>query len=187
MNHEPLREVFATFAGPIDNQASSKFFQFFNAALFDKMQKVHLLIQSAGGVIGDGVAIYNYLQGLPIEIATYNCGAADSASIYIYLAGKTRFVADTATFMMHNPSWTSPAPIPQTPQSLKDRKISLDEDIKRTKAILSKHLSLPPKTWSSIDRGELVINATKAIECGLSTEIGLFMPRPECQVIAIER
>lgn len=60
-----------------------------------------LLISSPGGSVQDGIAIYNFLKALPINLATYNIGVVDSISNVIFLAGKERYACKNSSFLFH--------------------------------------------------------------------------------------
>lgn len=68
-----------------------------------KSKKINLRINSPGGVIADGLAIYNSLLAHPAEVTTYIDGYAASIASVIALAGKRVVIAENALFMIHNP------------------------------------------------------------------------------------
>ncbi len=71
----------------------------------DKIDASHITvaINSPGGDVFDGVAIYNALRMHPAEITTRNDGLAASISGYILLAGDEVQIVENAYFMMHQP------------------------------------------------------------------------------------
>ena len=58
-------------------------------------------IDSTGGNVSDGIAIYNIIKKLPCNVITHNLGNVSSAAILLYMAGKTRTAADISKFMIH--------------------------------------------------------------------------------------
>lgn len=58
-------------------------------------------INSTGGNVSDGIAIYNTIKKLPCNVITHNLGDVSSAAILLYIAGKTRTAADISKFMIH--------------------------------------------------------------------------------------
>lgn len=70
-----------------------------------KFDEVVVHINSPGGEVSEGFAIYNYLVGLGKPITTVADGMVASIATVIYLAGSTRKVYKTTDFMIHNP-WT---------------------------------------------------------------------------------
>lgn len=64
---------------------------------------IHLRINSPGGDVFDGVAIYNSLKQHPAQIVTHIDGLAASIASVIALAGDEVRIAPNAFFMIHNP------------------------------------------------------------------------------------
>ncbi len=61
-------------------------------------------INSPGGNVWDGLAIYNMLRGRNAQVTTRVVGIAASIASIIALAGDTVEIADAALFMIHDPS-----------------------------------------------------------------------------------
>lgn len=66
-------------------------------------KNIDLHINSPGGAVFDGVAIYNLLKQHPANITTYIDGIAASIASVIALAGDKVIMAENALYMMHNP------------------------------------------------------------------------------------
>ena len=81
---------------------TSKKFQEELAAITAKQIDLH--INSPGGAVFDGVAIYNLLKQHAAKVTTYIDGLAASIASVIALAGDRVVMAENALFMIHNPS-----------------------------------------------------------------------------------
>jgi ATP-dependent Clp endopeptidase proteolytic subunit ClpP len=81
---------------------TSKKFQEELAAITAKQIDLH--INSPGGAVFDGVAIYNLLKQHAANVTTYIDGLAASIASVIALAGDRVVMAENALFMIHNPS-----------------------------------------------------------------------------------
>lgn len=81
---------------------TSKKFQEELAAITAKQIDLH--INSPGGAVFDGVAIYNLLKQHSAKVTTYIDGLAASIASVIALAGDRVIMAENALFMIHNPS-----------------------------------------------------------------------------------
>lgn len=66
-------------------------------------------ISSAGGMVDQGLAIYNALAAYPGMVTTYNDGLAASIASVIMQAGKRRVGARASAFMVHD-AWGDPGP-----------------------------------------------------------------------------
>lgn len=69
-----------------------------------KSKKIDMHINSPGGDVFDGAAIYNAVKRHPAEVTAYIDGIAASIASVIALAGKKVHMAKNAIYMMHNPS-----------------------------------------------------------------------------------
>lgn len=66
---------------------------------------IHLRINSPGGSVIDGIAIFNALQRHKAKVVTHIDGLAASMASVVAMAGDEVRMADNALFMVHNP-WT---------------------------------------------------------------------------------
>lgn len=64
---------------------------------------IHLRVNSPGGDVFDGVAIYNTLRAKDAQVITHIDGLAASIASVIALAGDEVRIAPNAFFMIHNP------------------------------------------------------------------------------------
>lgn len=71
----------------------------------DGMTDINMHINSGGGDVFAGVAIYNILKSNPANKTTYVDGVAASAASLIALAGNKIIIPASAQLMIHNP-WT---------------------------------------------------------------------------------
>lgn len=98
--------VYAAFCGDIAQATAAKVVAGLTNAMGAKSKHVHLLFQTAGGYVGDGVFLYNFFRAVPIELTLYNVGQISSAGIIAYLGAKHRKTTRNATFMLHRSTST---------------------------------------------------------------------------------
>jgi ATP-dependent Clp protease protease subunit len=72
----------------------------------NKTQEISLYINSPGGYVSDGLAIYDTMQFITCDIATYCIGQAMSMGALLLAAGTRgkRFILPHARVMLHQPS-----------------------------------------------------------------------------------
>jgi ATP-dependent Clp protease, protease subunit len=72
----------------------------------DNRRDIQLFINSPGGSVYAGLAIYDVMQYVPNDIATYAMGMAASMGQFLLTAGAKgkRFALPHATILMHQPS-----------------------------------------------------------------------------------
>lgn len=66
-------------------------------------RRIQVWINSPGGIVMDGYNIYNAILKSKTKVDTYNVGIAASIAAVIFQAGRTRYMADYAKLMYHNP------------------------------------------------------------------------------------
>src|SRR5262249_8093773 len=70
-----------------------------------KDQDINLYINSPGGVVDDTLAIYDVMNFLSCDVATYCIGRAESGGAIVFMAGRKgkRFILPNAKVMIHQP------------------------------------------------------------------------------------
>lgn len=175
--------VYGTFAGGIDQQSLPRFFNTFANAIQGGVETAHLLLQSSGGNVGDGISLYNYLRALPIELHIYNTGCVQSIAVLPYLAARRRIVSKSGTFLIHKAHY-SPPPYSNL-SKLKSVIDSLLIDDQRIEAILKSHTQIPAEEWAAHASQDVTFDAQQAINFSVADEIGEFVVPPGNQVFNI--
>ena len=72
----------------------------------DEKRDIHIYINSPGGSVSAGLAIYDVMQYVPNDIATYAMGMAASMGQFLLCAGThgKRYALPHAQILMHQPS-----------------------------------------------------------------------------------
>jgi ATP-dependent protease ClpP protease subunit len=77
----PSTEVYAVFSDNVNQATTQRIFANFVGAMEKQFKHVHLLFQSSGGFVGDGICLYNFFSSLPIDLTIYNAGAVQSIAL----------------------------------------------------------------------------------------------------------
>lgn len=102
-----LRDRIIFIGTPInDFVANAVIAQMLFLQMEDAKKDISLYINSPGGSVTDGMAIYDTMQFLKCDIVTYCVGQAASMSTLLLAAGTTgkRFALPNSRVMMHQPS-----------------------------------------------------------------------------------
>ena len=88
-----------------DNVANSIIAQMFFLEMQDSSKDIHLYINSPGGSVHSGLAIYDIMQFIRCDVATYCIGLAASMGSFLLCAGakNKRFILPNARVMVHQP------------------------------------------------------------------------------------
>lgn len=99
-----LKDRIIMLGGPItDDVANSVIAQLFFLEMENPSQEVHIYINSPGGSIMAGLAIYDIMQFIKCNVHTYCIGMAASMGSLLLTAGTKRFILPHARVMMHQP------------------------------------------------------------------------------------
>ena len=134
------------------------------------MKELCLLISSPGGNVDPGIAIYNFLKGLSIEVITHNYGSCDSIAALVFCAGKERYTVSNSRFLIHG--------IGLDVQNKRFNETNLKEtlnSLKNQRETISKIIAEEcKKKVEDVERDILkgiVLNPEEAIKYGLATKI----------------
>jgi len=140
----------------------------------DRKADIHLYINSPGGSVYSGMAIYDTMQFIPCPVATYVIGAAASMAAVLSAAGAAgkRYVLPHARIMIHQPLGGARGPAT-------DIKIELDEMLRTQKQlyeVLARHTgkSLEQIT-ADCDRNNWM-DAEQSVAYGLADKVLEAMP-----------
>ena len=143
--------------------------QLLHLANEDPKADISLYINSPGGSVYDGMAIFDTMQFIKPDVATYGIGLQASMGAFLLSSGAKgkRFVLPNSRVMIHQPS-------SGTQGKVSDQEISLRESI-RIKKLLNEILAKNTgqkltKIEKDVDR-DYWMNAKEAVEYGLADKV----------------
>ncbi len=167
-----LKDRIVFLGGPIDDVTANLIIaQMLFLSNEDSKTDIHFYINSPGGSITAGLAIYDTMQFLRCEVATYCVGQAASMAAVLLAGGKSqkRFLLANNRILLHQPLISGELIGPAT-----DLDIEAQEILRlraRLYDILSKHTGQPvEKVEHDCDRN-LWLDATEAIQYGLADRV----------------
>jgi len=111
-------------------------------------EPIKVYINSIGGDVYGGFAIYDTLMSLQVDVITIGTGIVASIAAIIYLAGDKRYMTDTACVMIHPVSMWLEASAPDI--RIEAKEINRLEKIRIE--LLASHSAKPAEFWKKIDR-----------------------------------
>ncbi len=135
----------------------------------DPKKDIKLYVNSPGGSVYDGLAIYDTMQHLKCDVATYGMGLQASMGAFLLSSGTKgkRFLLPNATVMIHQPSTG-------TKGKISDIEIDFKEGLrlkKRLTEILAKNCG---KTYDQLEKDQdrdYWLSAEEARKYGLVDEV----------------
>lgn len=157
-------------SGPIvERTASVVIQQLLYLQSIRKDQDVNVYINSPGGLVDQTLAIYDTMQFMGSEVATYCIGQAASGAAIILMAGTKgkRFILPNAKVMLHQPYGGI------TGQA-EDIRILAEEvlrDKRRLNTIIAEHTGKPMSQVGEDTERDRYMNAQEAVDYGICDEI----------------
>jgi ATP-dependent protease ClpP protease subunit len=175
--------AYAAFAGTIDQQSLPRIFQSFAGASQGGTTEVHLLFQSAGGIIGDGISLYNFFNTVPLKLHLYNTGSVQSIAVLAYLGATYRHTSAHGTFLIHKSHFPTQLGANATKLEALAKNLVLEDD--RIEAILKEKTHIPEEKWALHALQDVTFSAKEAVEFGIADDIREFEIAPGSQVYNI--
>lgn len=89
------------FLAPVNGDKITELLKAVDQIYDEGAESLTLLISTPGGDVFQGLSVYNYLSGMPLEITTHNFGSADSIGVVMFCAGDHRYCVPHARFLLH--------------------------------------------------------------------------------------
>lgn len=167
-----LKDRVVFVGGPIDDAAANLIIaQMLFLSNEESKNDIHLYINSPGGSITAGLAIYDTMQFLRCEVATYCVGQAASMAAVLLAGGKSgkRFMLKNSRVLLHQPLISGVLTGPATDLDIEAKEILRLRE--RLYSILAEHAGQEAeKIEKDCDRN-LWLEADEAIAYGLADRI----------------
>lgn len=137
------------------------------AELGDDVAKINVYINSYGGEVAEGLAIYNALKRHKAKVVTYCDGFAASIASVIFMAGDERIMSDSSLLMIHN-AWSYGE---GNAEELRKQADDLDKITQASVIAYAAHSTLEEKEIKKLMDAETWILPSEAIEYGFATRI----------------
>jgi len=167
-----LKDRIVFLGGPIDDATANLIIaQMLFLSNEDAKKEIHFYINSPGGSITAGLAIYDTMQFLRCEVATYCVGQAASMAAVLLAGGQPgkRFLLASNRILLHQPLISGQLIGPATDLDIEAKEILRLRA--RLYEILARHTGQSAeKVEKDCDRN-LWLDATEAIEYGLADRV----------------
>ena len=124
-------------------------------------------INSYGGDVKEGLAIYNCIKNCGMNVTTINDGFACSAASVIFMAGKQRVMNDASLLMIHNPYMMAVG----NPDELRKAADDLEMIAQASVEAYKNNSNLSEDKIKELMKAETWILPTEAVDYGMATLI----------------
>lgn len=131
------------------------------------VNEIDVFINSYGGEVAEGLAIYNSLKRHKAKIRTFCDGFAASIASVIFMAGDERIMNEASLLMIHN-AWTYAA---GDSKALRKQADDLEKITQASVEAYKAHSSLSEEEIKALMDNETWILPSEALEYGFATKI----------------
>jgi ATP-dependent Clp protease protease subunit len=139
--------------------------------LEEDVTDIHVYINSGGGSVIEGWAIYDKLKTSGKKITTIGEGMVGSIATIIFMAGDYRKLHENSRFFIHNPYWQPDSPTPMEADDLISLGESLQAEQKKILDFYSTQTGKGIEELESLMQKATDLTSTQALEMGFANEI----------------
>ena len=129
---------------------------------------INVYINSYGGEVAEGLAIYNALKRHPAKVTTFCDGFACSIASVIFMAGDERIMGNPSRLMIHD-AWTSV--YGANADELRKQADDLDNITEASVKAYMANINISEEELRAMMKDETWISETDALEMGFATGI----------------
>lgn len=169
--------VYFGFSGPIDSGSVTRISSALNHAVNGKYDGVYLAFSSLGGMIADGVFLYNHIRAMPIPVTIHATGNVASVAVTIFAGANIRLTSRHVLFMIH------PAAFPGSTEGMTWDRLhqlmnSAVAEEQRSENILRDRYSIPDDLLNARRFREVHFTPEDAVKFGIAHRVEEFsLPR----------
>ncbi len=163
--------AYISFQAEVNPSTSEALLSVVAKQIQDGHRHIHLLLSTPGGNTNNGIAIYNTLRALPIQLTTYNVGTVNSIGNVIYLAGEARYACVTSSFMFHGVGFDLRQPTRWEEKDLMEKLDNLRNDQGLIAEIISQRTNIDPEEANRLFLQAAFLRAEEAKTKGIVHDI----------------
>ena len=134
-----------------------------------EVEDIYVHINSYGGEVAEGVAIYNALRSSAAKVTTVCEGFACSIASVVFMAGQTRMMRDSSLLMLHNASMRADGDANAHRKAAED--LEVITELSKTAYLNHAKGELTREKLTEIMDAETWITSEQALEWGLATDV----------------
>lgn len=137
----------------------------------DPGKEITFCINSPGGEVTGGLAVYDYIRMLSSPVRTVCLGTAASMGAILFLAGDQRDMLPHTRIMIHDPSYSGGSYSGKKPMEIEEELNNLKQTQEILCKIISERTGQPLETIYEKTQKDSYFYAEEALEFGLATQI----------------
>jgi ATP-dependent protease ClpP protease subunit len=177
--------TYISFSAEIKPQTTETLIAVLTDQVNKKVDEVYLMISTPGGLVMNGLNLYNVLKSLPIKLITHNVGNVDSIGNAIFLAGEERYACPHSTFMFHGVGFDATPGQRFEEKFLRERLDSILQDQRRIGSVIRERTSLDDRKIRNLFREARTKDANYALSVGIIHDIREVQIPPGSPIISL--
>ncbi len=137
----------------------------------DSTKEITLYINSPGGEVISGLAVYDYISMMTAPVKTVCIGTAASMGAILFLAGKKRMMLPHTRLMIHDPSYSHNDIGGRKPHEIQHELDKLNETREALARIIAEKTGKTIEEIFAVTADDTYYSAQEAIDFGLATDI----------------
>ncbi len=137
----------------------------------DNESEITLYINSPGGEVISGLAVYDYISMMKAPVRTVCIGTAASMGAILFLAGKKRQMLPHTRLMIHDPSYSHNDIGGRKPHEIQHELDKLNETREALAEIIAEKTNKTVDEIYEVTANDTYYSAREAIDFGLATGI----------------
>lgn len=138
-------------------------------SLPDEVDDIYVHINSYGGEVAEGIAIYNALKSNEAKVTTICEGFACSIASVIFMAGDVRMMREASLLMLHNASMSAHGDSQTMRKAAED--LETITELSKTAYLSHATEALTREKLTEVMDAETWVSPETALEWGLATEV----------------
>lgn len=135
-------------------------------------KEISLYINSPGGSVTDGLAVYDIIRLLDAPVKTICIGTCASMGAILFLAGKEREIMEHGRIMVHDPAFGGNHNMGgKKPHEIQPELDDLNRCRESLAQIISERTGKPLEKIYEVTANDTYFNAEEAVKFGLATRI----------------
>lgn len=150
-----------------------------------QIDEVYLMISTPGGLVMNGLNLYNVMRSFPFKLIIHNVGNVDSIGNAIFLAGEERYACPHSTFMFHGVGFDIETKARLEEKMLRERLDGIMQDQRRIGSIIRDRTNLNERQIRNLFREARTKDADYAKSVGIVHDVRDVQIPPGSPVISL--
>lgn len=174
-----------SFNSAINSQTASVLMGALAQCCNKQHKEIHVLLNTPGGSVQDGICLYNFIKALPQKVVMYNMGNVDSIGNVIYQAGNYRVCASDSSFMFHGIGFDVTGKARFEQKDVRERLSGLANDQSKVSSIIARHSNMSKEELDTLFLEARFMKGSEAVKHGLADEVAEIRLPPGLPIIQL--